>query len=110
MNAAFVWLHQRSQIDQLVVLLLRSLAGDASARAQAMEAIFSLGGTRAAVVSLARLVGAALAAGYELLPLSAPDISIDETALLRQLALSQHGLELGAANRHADLAGLLSAR
>lgn len=72
-----------------------------------MDAILSLGGTRATVVPLARLVGAALAAGYELLPLSASEVSIDESALLQQLAHAQHGVKLSATDRRGNLVGSL---
>lgn len=79
-------LHQRLQIEQRAILILRNLAGNVGDRERALEAIVSLGGTRTTHVALARLVGAALAMGYKLLPLYASHVSSDELALLRQLA------------------------
>lgn len=77
--------------QQTAIFLIRSLAGDGSARARALRLIISAGGDRTAVTPLARLACIAIIRGIDIQPHECEYISGSEQRLISLIAQFQHG-------------------
>lgn len=81
-----------TDVEQRVIEILRCLAGNDAERRRGSDAIIIAGGNRRNIASIARLVGAALAQGYDIRPPGTSHLSPDDLGLIGQLGHRQGGL------------------